>query len=178
MKLSLKTTALIVSATILASIPFDAFVVAPRIPWLSRAIGVKVDVIVLATPFSLPRFGVIVPYGLLLVVAAALLIPLHSLRSGSAWKGAAQTWLRTLGWSLAVPALLILGGFLYKILKGYLPEWLKALAESFGVAAKVFVFDHEFFPIDGSLATLLALAVGVYLFLSQGIHKGLHGRDV
>ena len=177
MKLSLKAITIILSSTILAAILLDAFVVTPRVPWLSRAIGVKVDLVILATPFSIPKFGVIVPYGLLLVVVAVLLVPLQSLTSVSAWKRAGATWIQIVKWSLAVPGLLIVGGFLYKMTKGYLPDWLKAFAESFGVAAKVFIFDHEFFPVDGSLATLLALAVGVYLFLSQGVQKGLRSKS-
>ena len=59
---SLKGTALVLGLTVLAAILVDAFIVSLKLPRLSRALGLKLDVILFGTPFSIPRFGVIFPF--------------------------------------------------------------------------------------------------------------------
>jgi hypothetical protein len=164
---------LVLGLALLAAILLDAFVVRPRLPWLSQALGLKLDVILFGTPFSIPRFGVIFPFCSLLLAIAVLLIPRDSWRRFSAWKAAVRTWLRIVLWALSIPVVLIIFGFIYKLAKGHMPEWLTVIAESFGIGAKVFIFEHEFFPLEASVATLLGGVIGVALFLWVGVQNGL-----
>ena len=82
-----------------------------------------------------------------------------------------MTWWRILTWSFLVPVGLILGAFAYALAKGYLPAILQTVAESFGVAMTVYVFENPLLPLNGSLASLLGLALGVYAFVRYGIDR-------
>jgi len=77
-------------------------------------------------------------------------------------------------WFLVIPACLILGSFLYNLISDRIPHTIQVIVESFGLSGAVFIGNHEFVSLDGSLVTLLGLCIGTIIFLKFGIQRGLN----
>ena len=93
-------------------------------------------------------------------------IPYRNLNEGNKWKESLIKWKNTAKW-------ILLGAFLYKIIKGYLPDIVCALAESFGISQTLYIYEHELVALDGSISSILGLLVGIYYFSKKGIKNFL-----
>ena len=160
---------IIVVAAFVAGIVLDRLWLAAQVPYLSNAILVRPGVTVFgAKVLGGFAFGVLVPLVVALAVLAIVLFPW----THRAYPVARKQRFRLIGritvLILLMPVWVLLFGFLYKLAKSYLPAPVATTLESFGFQPTLYygVPDdaHALLgPIDGSLACLVGLFVGMLI---------------
>ena len=160
---------LLVLAGFVAGIALDKLWLAAQVPLLSKAILVRPGVTVFgAKVLSGFSFGVLTPLLLALLVLALVLFPWTHASYPVARKERFRLIGRVTGYILLLPLWILAAGFLYRLLKSFLPVPVSTTLESFGFQPSFYYWTpddaHQLLgPIDGSLACFLGLAVGVLL---------------
>ena len=164
-----RIASLLVLAAFLAGIALDKLWLAAQLPLFSNAILVRPGVTVFgAKVLGGFAFGVLTPLLLALLVLVLVLFPW----THAAYPVARKERLRLVGrvtvLILLVPLWILAFGFLYRLVKPYLPTPVATTFESFGFQPSFYYWRpddaHQLLgPIDGSLGCLLGLAVGLML---------------
>ncbi len=138
---------------------------------VSKALLVKPGLVLFSVPFlEKTTFGVVPLIVLPLITAGIMLFPAATLGNRRAWLDAWAKWRRAAIAVLFAPVFMLVGGFLYKIAKDWLPKLLATVVESFGFKPTFYIGSKEtplVGPLDGSLACLIGL-VSVYGFFNDG----------
>ncbi len=164
-----RVATLLVIAGFLAGIALDRLWLAAQVPVLSNAILVRPGLTVFgAKVLGGFAFGVLVPLLVALFVLALVLFPW----THAAYPVARKERFRLIGrvtvWILLLPVWILVFGFAYKLAKSYLPAPIATTLESFGFQPSFYYWApddaHQLLgPIDGSLACLVGLVVGLLL---------------
>jgi hypothetical protein len=157
-----------------AAFVLDRYVLAPVLPWMSHVATVKLQFKWPLGSVNLPRIGLVTLLGAPLLALAVVCVPRRRIGEGAAWLAGFQTWARTITWFVALIALILVGQMLYIVLQKMIPEGVSKLAESFEIHGAISVFDFDFAELTGSLAALLGLIAGSYLFLKKGVRDTLN----
>jgi hypothetical protein len=172
MKSHSKQLAVVLAASFFVGVLLDLFYFAAAFPALSNAVGFKCNIILFGTTLKMPRFGAMPP--LLFSLAAMLGFQLVWARRPTKERliSVGRDWLAITVLILLTQVFLIVGGFVYKLSKGMFPDWLKSVVEAFGITSTVyFGKDFEFVTLEGSLAALLGLAVGLLVLYYFGLKR-------
>jgi uncharacterized protein YneF (UPF0154 family) len=166
MNLTAKKSIIVLTGSLLLAAILDRAVIAREIPFASNVLLVKPGVVLFGVPF-LPdtTFGVLSLVVIPLAALAIFLLPLKSPRDGSAWRGAWNAWRRVAIAILLIPVFILVGGFLYSLVKEYLPDPVAALAEAFGFKPSFYIGSQDTLlvgPLDGSVACLIGLVGGIW----------------
>jgi hypothetical protein len=158
---------LLVLAAFVAGIALDRLWLAAQAPLFSHAILVRPGVVwsgaKLHEGFA---FGLLTPLALSLVVLAIALFPWTHAAYPVARKERFRLIARVAGLILLIPLWIVSAGMVYGLLRPYLPASVASPLEAFGFRPGLYygVADaaHQLIaPIDGSVACLLALLVGI-----------------
>ncbi len=165
-----KVATLIVCAAFVAGIALDYFWLAAQVPAFSNAVVVRPGAVFLgAKVLSGFSFGVLVPLLLALIALALVLFPWSHATYPVARQERFRLIRRMALIMLLTPLWILSAGFVYRLVKGYLPAPAATVLESFGFQPTFYYWKadeaHQLLgPIDGSLACFLGLAVGLLLF--------------
>ncbi len=133
---------------------------------LSKTVMCRPILVVFAQDFKLPwKFGYLTVSICFLGFAAMVLLPYTDALSLDLLRRYLRTLRNFILAYLGLPVLMMMGGFAWKLLKKYLPGWLDTIATAFGVKLSFFVgtADKEITTFDGSIASFLGLALGIYI---------------
>lgn len=112
----------------------ERFFLSEKFPTLSNLVKVDPELMIFHYAIPLPKFG-LAPVLIIVFGALALsLIPYKNLGSGTSWKLAFSVWRRTLLLSVLIPGAMVMGAFIYFLLKDNFPAWARGIFESFGIA--------------------------------------------
>jgi hypothetical protein len=141
----------------------DRFLISAVVPSLSGLIKIDWDIVLLHYPIPMAQFGLVTVLIVFYGILALSLLPFRHLFSASAWKDATLRWFRFFRVSLVIPVAMIAGSFLYLLFKQYCPALIQTILESFGFSFTPIVGGTTWAKLDGSLATLAGLLVGVWI---------------
>ena len=160
---------LLVLAAFLAGIALDRLWLAEQLPLFSNAILMRPGVTLFgAKVLGGFAFGVLTPLLVALVVLAIVLFPW----THAAYPVARKERFRLIGrvtlLILLMPVWILVFAFVYKLAKSYLPAPIATTLESFGFQPSFYYWTpddaHQLLgPLDGSLACLLGLVVGLLI---------------
>ena len=151
----------------------DRYVLAAFCPLCSQFAAVKLAAQVPAGTINLPQVGLGVLAGLPLLGFAFYLIPWRTPKDSSRWTDAFQRWCQPIIWLGVALALVVLGESLYLISKDWWSQGARSVAEAFSISATFSIKDFQFITVKGSVAAVLGLVLGAYLFLRRGIQGAL-----
>ena len=155
----------------------DRYVLAWFCPVCSKVAALKLTGQVPAGTINFPQVGLVVLAGLPLVVLAMSVIPWRAPRDAQHWAAAFQQWCQPVIWLGVAVILAILGESVYLVSKDWWPAGVRSVAEAFSVSATLSIADFQFLTLKGSVAAVLGLLVGIYLFLRKGIKGALRGPN-
>jgi hypothetical protein len=160
---------LLVVAAFLAGIALDYWWLADQVPSFSHAILVRPGITLFGKKvLGGLTFGALTPLVLVLLVLALVLFPW----THASYPVARKERFRLIGrisWLiLLIPLWMLAAGFVYRLVKPYLPSPVATTLESFGLQPSLYYWvaddAHQLLePIDGSLACFLGLAVGLLI---------------
>lgn len=162
-----RIAAIILSAAFLAGIALDKLWLAGQVPNFSNAILVRPGLTLFGKKvLGGFAFGVLTPLLLTLIVLALLLFPWKLARYPVARKERFRLIGRIGGLILLMPVWILAAGFIYRLVKPYLPSPVAVILESFGFQPSFYYWvpdeAHQLLEqIDGSIACLIGLAVGL-----------------
>ncbi len=160
---------LLVCAGFLAGIALDKLWLAAQLPAFSNVILVRPGIMMsggkVLDGFT---FGVLMPLLVALLVLALALFPWKLAAYPVARKERFRLIARISGLILLMPLWILSAGFVYRLLRPYLPEFLSAALESFGIQPTIYYWvpddAHRLLAtFQGSLACFVGLAVGLLL---------------
>ena len=151
----------------------DRYVLAWICPVCSKVAALKLTGQVPAGTINFPQIGLGVLAGLPLFVLAVSLIPWRAPKDTQRWAAAFQQWCQPVIWLGVALILTILGESMYLVSKDWWSTGVRSVAEAFSVSATLSIADFQFITLKGTLAAVLGLIVGVYLFLRKGVTGAL-----
>ncbi|HEX6634183.1 MAG TPA: hypothetical protein VF038_09430 [Usitatibacter sp.] len=160
---------LLVAAGFLAGIALDRLWLAAQAPAFSNAILVRPGITFFgAKVLGGFAFGVLVPLLLALLVLAFVLFPWTHAAYPVARKERYRLIARVSTLILLIPLWILAAGFIYRLVKPYLPLPVATTLESFGFQPSFYYGAaddaHQLLgPIDGSFACFVGLVVGLLL---------------
>jgi len=164
-----RIASLLVLAGFLAGIALDKLWLAARAPVFSNAILVRPGVTVFgAKVLGGFAFGVLTPLLVALLVLALVLFPWTHRAYPVARKERLRLIGRISGLILLMPLWILAAGFVYRLLRAYLPAPVATTLESFGFQPSFYYWTpddaHQLLgPIDGSLACFVGLVAGLLI---------------
>jgi hypothetical protein len=132
------------------------------LPGLVSVISYELNIILFGAEFTIPKIGAFTSLFSISLLTFILFIPFKEIKSKEKWKNNLLLFSKTIFYILLLPVLMLIGGFLYKLLKDSLPDFVCTIFESFGLAPKIFFGAHEFTKLNGSLASFVGLLLGLY----------------
>lgn len=167
MKFSAKTSLILLIGSAVLALVLDRLLIVTQLPIVSKALLVKPGMVLFGVPFfEKTIFGVVPLIALPLITAWFLLLPVTTPGDRRAWTAAWVSWRWAATAVLLTPVLMLVGGFVYKLIKDWLPKLLATVVESFGFKPTFYVWSEDtplVGPLDGSLACLIGLVSGVWL---------------
>lgn len=124
----------------------------------------------------LPPISLLVLLVLPIFIWSVVALPWRQPFTKSAWQSALTRWAQPWFWLLMALVITVLGHFVYAITSEYLPKGITKLAEAVAFQIKIEVSwpgykPHTPFDLNASLAGLIGFAIGVYLFLRNGLQR-------
>lgn len=162
---------IVLGGALVVAILLDRLVITRLAPALSDSLGVETSIILFGTAIAIPRFGAVLPIALVVLALLGMMIPYGSFKRPGAWSEAFRRFRRVMILLVLTPVLLMVGGFAFEASKEYSPDFLNVIVEGFGFGFTVFIFEHELLLLKASLATLLGLLVGIFLFYRLGLRR-------
>jgi len=100
---------------------------------------------------------------------ALIVLPYKTLRDPVAWRTAFARWSKPIAWFIAVAGWIWLLESGYKMAAMYLPEFLRAYAESYYLRISGTVLGIREITFTGKLGAFIGLLIGSYLFMANGL---------
>ena len=171
----LSIASMVVLAWLALALALDRLLVAPECPACVSAAALEVKLHLPAAEIDYPAVSVLVLLVLPLLAFALALVPWRDLRSRQAWTHAIESWWEPSFWLLVALLLTVVGEGAYVLARAYLPQSVTAAMQQFALVGTVSVHLPGYAPatplaVSASLAGLVGLAIGAYLFLQNGMN--------
>jgi hypothetical protein len=166
---------LVVFGWLVLALAVDRLLVAPGCPACVSAAALEVKLHVPAADITYPTVSVLVLFVLPLLLFAAAMVPWRDLRSRQAWTHAIESWWEPSFWLLVALVLTIVAESIFVLTRAYLPESVTGAVQRFMLVGTLSVQVPGYHPvtplaISASLAGIIGLALGAYLFLQNGLN--------
>ena len=166
---------MVVLAWLALALALDRLLVAPECPACVNAAALEVKLHLPAAEIAYPAVSVLVLVVLPLLAFALAMVPWRDLRSRQAWTHAIESWWEPSFWLLVALVLTIAGESVFVLSKQFLPAPFVEAVQRFALVGTFSVSvpgHHPVTPlaISASLAGLVGLAIGAYLFLQNGLN--------
>ena len=171
----LSIASMVVFGWLVLAVALDRLVVAPGCAACVQAAALEVKLRVPSAEITYPTVSVLVLLVLPLILFAAAMVPWRDLRSRQAWSHAVESWWEPTFWLLMALVLTVCAESAYVLARAYLPQPVTAMMQQFALVGTFSVHVPGYAPvtplaISASLAGLVGLAIGAYLFLQNGLN--------
>lgn len=166
---------MVVVGWLVLAIALDRLVVGATCPACVHAAALELKLNVPAAEIVYPTVSVLVLFILPLLLFAAAVVPWRDLRSRQAWSHAIETWWEPSFWLLVALVLTIACESVFVLARDYLPKSVAEAADRFRLVGTVSVHVPGYqsttpLALTASLAGLVGLAIGAWLFLQNGLN--------
>ena len=166
---------MVVFGWLVLAVALDRLVVAPGCGACVQAAALEVKLRVPAVEVTYPTVSVLVLLVLPLMLLAAAMVPWRDLRSRQAWSHAVESWWEPTFWLLIALALTAAAESVYVLARAYLPQSVTAMVQEFALVGTFSVHVPGYAPVrplavSASLAGLVGLAIGAWLFVQNGLN--------
>ena len=161
---------------ILLALLIDRLLLAVACLSCANAITAELSLKLPGLNLPLPPISLLVLLALPILVWSVVGLPWRQPFTKSAWQSALTRWAQPWFWLLMALAIPVLGHFVYTITSDYLPKGLTKLAEAVSLQIKIEISwpgykSHTPFDLNASLAGFIGFAMGVYLFMKNGLQR-------
>ena len=166
---------LVVFGWLVLAIAVDRLLVSPGCHACVSAAALEVKLKLPAAEITYPTVSVLVLLVLPLLLFALAMVPWRDLRSRQAWTHAIESWWEPSFWLLVALVLTIVGESVFVLARAYLPESVTSAMQRFALVGTLSVHVPGYQPvtplaISASLAGIVGLAIGTWLFLQNGLN--------
>jgi hypothetical protein len=166
---------MVVVAWLAAALALDRLFVAQQCPACVSLAALQLKLRTPAAEMTYPAVSLLVLFGLPVLIFAIALVPWRDLRSRQAWSHAIESWWEPTFWLLVALVLGIVLESIFMLTTQYLPGTVSATMQRFTLtgAVSVQVPGHQNatpLALTASLAGLVGLGVGGYLFVQNGMN--------
>ena len=166
---------MVVLCWLAAALAFDRLVMAEQCPACVHLAALQLRLRMPAAEITYPAVSLLVLVILPILLFALAMAPWRDLRSRQAWTHAIESWWEPSFWLLVALVLTIVAESLFVLTRAYLPESVTAAMQRFMLVGTLSVHVPGYHPvtplaISASLAGLVGLAIGAYLFLQNGLN--------
>ncbi|HZZ92218.1 MAG TPA: hypothetical protein VFE23_06630 [Usitatibacter sp.] len=166
---------LVVLGWLVVALALDRLVLAEQCPACVDVAALQLKLRTPAAEITYPAVSLVVLLGLPVLIFAIAMVPWRDLRSRQAWSHAVESWWEPTFWLLVALVLGIVLESIFMLTTQYLPTTVSAVMQRFTLtgAVSVHVQGHESatpLALTASLAGLVGLGVGGYLFLQNGMN--------
>jgi hypothetical protein len=168
MTLPFRTILLVAVVSMLLALPVDRLLVTRYVPGAVNAVMVKPGFVALNVPLAQDAtMGGLSLLIMPIVVGSVAVLPFRSLRQRAAWVQAWRNWRSIIIiFLVVVPVGMVLGGFVYSLIKSSLPGPASAALESTGFKPTLYLWNkdtHLAGPFDTTVGSLAGLLAGLGL---------------
>jgi hypothetical protein len=166
---------MVVLGWLVLALAFDRLVVAEQCPACVQLAALQVKLKVPSAEITYPAVSLLVLVVLPILVFAFLMTPWRDLRSRQAWTHAIESWWEPSFWLLVALVLVVATESAFLVALDYIPRPAADIAQRFTLTSTVSVHvpgraNATPLAITASLAGLLGVVVGGYLFLRNGLN--------